>query len=201
MNATTICWMAVRSAQSIGSFLAIAFLFTALVAPASASEQTRDYLYTKFQNGDIPTQQDFSDLIDSFVHQLDDGLNIYSQRGAAVGSDGNVLYLPEGSTVGDQLLYDQPVGMSTDWPGQSGFMAFSFLDGSGETHYAYAQLSAGTPGGTDLYPLQFVSLTYEDQANTALVTTSVPEPSTLALAAGGLIVAAAWRLRRRRNHV
>jgi hypothetical protein len=41
------------------------------------SEQNRSYLIDKFQDGDIPTGQDFADMIDSALNLLDDGLTVY----------------------------------------------------------------------------------------------------------------------------
>ncbi|HTL83244.1 MAG TPA: hypothetical protein VL651_16130 [Bacteroidia bacterium] len=38
------------------------------------SEQSRSYLYSKFLDGEIPTEQDFKDVIDSALNYHDDGL-------------------------------------------------------------------------------------------------------------------------------
>lgn len=37
----------------------------------------RENLYSFFETGDIPTQEEFADLIDSYVHQKEDGVSVY----------------------------------------------------------------------------------------------------------------------------
>ena len=38
---------------------------------------SRESLYSFFETGDIPTQEEFADLIDSYVHQVEDGVYVY----------------------------------------------------------------------------------------------------------------------------
>jgi hypothetical protein len=40
--------------------------------------KSRTYLKSKFDNGDIPTQDDFADIIDSYIHEEEDGITIYN---------------------------------------------------------------------------------------------------------------------------
>ncbi|TND08166.1 MAG: hypothetical protein FD123_2560 [Bacteroidetes bacterium] len=41
------------------------------------AELTRDQLKAFFETGDIPTEDQFADLIDSYIHKLDDGVSIF----------------------------------------------------------------------------------------------------------------------------
>ena len=163
-----------------------------------AAEQTRQQLKEKFQNGDIPSEQDFADVIDSALNLVDDG---FSLIGIAAASDGGAAYFGEGVTVGPGMSFGPAAGLSDTWAGLSGFMALSFSDGP-ETHYGYFQLSSGEPGQSDLYPMHFQYFVWEDQPNTALITSTVPEPSGVVLGAIGLlgVVGGAW-LRRTRGRV
>jgi hypothetical protein len=43
--------------------------------------ETRDLLKTFFQTGDIPTEVQFGDVIDSYIHQTDDNVTIYLEAG------------------------------------------------------------------------------------------------------------------------
>jgi len=57
---------------------------------ANAAEQKRTYLIERFQDGDIPTGQDFVDVIDSALNLVDDGLVSYRTgvEGSTGGSEG-----------------------------------------------------------------------------------------------------------------
>ncbi len=165
--------------RSSSAGLLIVALSLAWAGLASGAEQTREYLYEKFQNGDIPTQQDFADMIDSALNLLDDR---FSLDGIVAGPDGGAAFFGPGTTIDDSLTFGPAAGLSSDWAGQLGLMALTFTAG-GETHYGYFQVQSGTPGLPDLYPMQFQYFVYEDQANTPLVTSLVPEPSTFALLA------------------
>jgi hypothetical protein len=176
----------------------IAIASVGFMAPGrcSAAEQTRAYLYDKFQNGEIPTQQDFKDMIDSSLNFLDDGL------GRMVVTDSTVLAarLDAGVTIGPSLSFTDSnsiPGLSNDWWGNSGFLALSFLQNS-QLHYGYLQM-ASTPTPTSPYELFVEYLVYEDQPNVALTTSAVPEPTSLALAAFGFAGLAAWGWRRRKR--
>jgi hypothetical protein len=162
----------------------------------SAAEQTRAYLYDKFQNGDIPTQQDFKDMIDSSLNFLDDGLG----RMVVTDSTGLAARLNAGVTIGPGLSFTDSnsiAGLSNDWLGNSGFLALSFLESS-QLHYGYLQM-ASTPTPTSPYELFVGYLVFEDQPNVAIATSFVPEPASLALAAFGFAGLAAWGWRRRKR--
>jgi hypothetical protein len=172
-----------------------ALFFAALLSAdlATAAEQNRSYLYSRFENGDIPTGQDFKDLIDSALNLTDDGLASY--RVGVAGSTGAALRLNPGAVVGPALDY-APVSthplLAPLWLGQFGFLPMEFQDAGGASHYGYFQLQMaagpqppppGSPG-----PEIFVEyLVWQTDANVPLVTTPVPEPATLVLASLGAL--------------
>lgn len=172
---------------SLASAAVVGLIAMVVGAPATsqcgAAEQNRSYLKDKFQNGDIPTEQDFADTIDSALNFIDDGFHLID---TAISSDGGATILVEGTTVDQNLLYGGAVGLSSAWAGNAGFMAVVFSDGPA-THYGYFQLSAGQPGSSELYPMHFEYFVWEDQPNTPLVTSAVPEPSTGLLCCMGLV--------------
>jgi hypothetical protein len=98
--------------------------------------------------------------------------------------------LDEGVTIGDNpsLVFGPAAGLDGTWAGRSDFLGLAFTDNS-QTHYGYLQLSAGAPGSTDLYPMFVDAFVYQDVAGMAITTATVPtpEPSTLVLAAIGLL--------------
>jgi len=164
-----------------------------------AAEQTRAYLYEKFQNGDIPDQQDFKDLIDSSLNLLDDGVS----RSVVTDSTGLAMRFEVGAVIGPDLSFidsDSIAGLSNDWSGNFGFLALRFLQNS-EIHYGYLQLeSIPTPGSP--YALSVQYLVFEDQPNLAITTSVVPEPSSLVLglfATAGLALVAARKRRARQS--
>jgi hypothetical protein len=183
---------------------AVILLSIPLVVPiASAAEQTRSYLKEKFQDGDIPTGQDFKDLIDSSLNLLDDGLTIYR---IGADSSGNALRLDAGAVVDGSLGYasasDNPP-LAPLWAGQFGFLPLEYRDASAASHYGFLQMQMasgplppppGSPG-----PAIFVEyLVFETDANVPVTTfTVVPEPaSAVLLCCAGL--GAVPLLRRRR---
>ncbi|HTM55078.1 MAG TPA: PEP-CTERM sorting domain-containing protein [Pirellulales bacterium] len=162
-----------------------------------AAEQNRSYLYEKFQNGDIPDQQDFKDLIDSSLNLLDDGIS----RKVVTDSTGLAMRFDVGAVIGPDLTFTDSnsiAGLSNDWWGNFGFLALSFLQNS-EIHYGYLQLeSIPSPGSP--YTLFVQYLVFEDQPNLAITASVVPEPSSLALglfATAGLALVAARKRRAR----
>jgi hypothetical protein len=44
----------------------------------TAAIESRDILKTYFETGDVPTEDQFADLIDSYIHQIDDGVYVYA---------------------------------------------------------------------------------------------------------------------------
>lgn len=161
-------------------------------APAESAKVPRSVLKEFFQTGDVPTQQDFADVIDSMININDDrdliGLRNYS--------NGQAMLIAEGEMLGPLSDYSPSTGLAPEWAGQSSFLGLAFTENS-ETHYGYLQLRAGEPGGTALYPIFVTYFVFEDLPNTELLVTSVPEPSTLVLGAiCGML--GLWRFARRR---
>ena len=169
-------------ARTVVALIALSVIAVWDSAECDAAEQNRTYLKDRFQNGDIPNEQDFADTIDSALNFIDDGFHLI---GTGVGSDGGAMYLVDGATVDGSLTYGQPAGLSTAWAGNFGFLPVLFSDGP-TAHYGYFQLSSGQPGTSELYPMHFEYFVWEDQPGAALVTAPVPEPSTALLCSVGL---------------
>jgi len=162
----------------------------------------RAILKTFFQTGDKPTQEQFGNLIDSYIHQTDDGLTLYA-IGASRDSGGTLNALRLGGNVGineqlpDTVLHvwrpvAQPGGdsvapMCPQFCGTSGFLPLQYKDSTGDSHYGFLQIDMGPdPGaspGAEIFVTQWV---WEPLANTSVTTFAVPEPGTgipIALAA------------------
>jgi MYXO-CTERM domain-containing protein len=164
--------------------------------PCVAAKVPRTVLKSYFETGDKPTQAQFADVIDSALNLVDDGLVGYS----ASDSGGLAPRFDAGATVGPGLAF-APLsgvqGFSDDWLGQSGFLPLAYLQDS-QLHYAYLQISSPVPGSPNAYSMSVEYLVFENLADTALVTTTVPEPSSLALAAAALVGLFVWRRRAKR---
>jgi hypothetical protein len=181
------------------AFLVVMGLWS--IPTARAAEQNRTYLIERFQDGDIPTGQDFKDLIDSALNLVDDGLTSYR---IGVDSSGSALRLIEGQTVGPSLAFapkaDNPP-LAPLWAGQFGFLPMEFQDASLNSHYGYFQLQMdagplppppGSPG-----PAIFVEyLVWETDANVPVTTSVVPEPMSATLLCGGFVLLCRSRRKR-----
>ena len=178
--------------RPLAAMALFAFSLGISAAPAQSATVPREILKTYFETGDVPTQEQFTSLIDSMINVIDDRYLI----GLRTNSLGQATLLQEGETLGPLLDYSPSTGLASEWAGQSGFLGLAFTENS-ETHYGYLQLRAGQPGGTDLYPMFVTYFAFQDLPNTELLVTSVPEPSTLVLGAVcGLL--GLWKLARRR---
>jgi hypothetical protein len=185
------------------------FLLSALAAGAHctfAAEQTREYLKTRFEDGDIPSGQDFKDLIDSALNLQDDGLTIY--RVGISGSLGAAARLNAGEVVGPLLSYadfSTHPPLAPLWLGQFGFLSLEFQDSSHASHYCYFQLEMASgpeppPPGSPGPAISVEYLVWQTDANVSLTTAVAPEPSTIVLASLGVIsLAAACRRSTRRQ--
>jgi hypothetical protein len=72
--------------------------------PAHGAIEPRAILKTFFETGDVPTQDQFSNLIDSYIHQTDDGLTL---TGIAATSDGSAA--GRAIRVGDNVGINEPL--------------------------------------------------------------------------------------------
>jgi hypothetical protein len=164
---------------------------TGATRPACAAIEPRNILKTYFETGDVPTQEQFKDLIDSYIHQTDDGLTLYA-IGAGGGSTGSDA-MRVGKNVGiNEALPDttlhvwRPVSlplpqMCPEFCGTSGFLPLKYEDTSGQPHYGFLQIDMGTdPGGSPGAGIFVTQWVWESSANTTLTTFAVPEPTSAA---------------------
>ena len=184
----------VRALATVGAILAI----TLALAPrrAAAAIESRLILETYFETGDIPTGDDFKDLIDSYVHQVDDGVTTYTLTGIGrtVGGGPNGQGLRVGGNVGinETLPYaDIHVGytaadlpeMEPQWAGNFGYLPLRYSnDATGQTHFGYLQgrmESAGTPTLGPGFQAQY--LAWETTPGATIVTSVLPEPAGAAV--------------------
>lgn len=190
-------------------------------AQPMAAIETRAILETYFQTGDVPTAEQFADLIDSLVNIVDDryliGLKVYDPQLNYVAGD-TVIFnrLSVGATVGElaegtagtppQLEFanwspldpNDPAEMdvATDFAGQYGYLGIQLQDSSGQINYGYLQMGMD-PVGSAAHPAIHVDyLVYESTPNTPITVAAVPEPGTVALLGFGL---AGIAVRRRRH--
>jgi hypothetical protein len=176
---------------------ALTVLTVVVARPGHAAVEPRAILKTYFETGDVPTQEQFKDVIDSALNLVDDGLTSYSVRDAS----GRAPRLDEGTSVGPGLPFAPLVdvaGFSPDWRGHSGFLPLAYLQGP-DLHYAYLQIASPVPGAPNPNSMFVEYLVFETDSNTALTTQSVPEPASILLALmaiGGLL---AWRRQPRQD--
>jgi hypothetical protein len=175
-----------QSARLVGfASLLVSSAFALTSERCQAAIEPRSILKSYFETGDVPTQQQFADMIDSSLNLTDDGLTAY----LVCDSSDRAALFSAGATVGPGLAYSEfstVPGFSDAWLGQSGFLALSFLDGP-QLHYGYLQISSGAPGSTNPYSMVTEYFVFENLANTPLVTSEVPEPSSLVLAGVGAL--------------
>lgn len=183
-----------------GVGLAVLFIMFALVTPASAAIENRSILKTYFETGDVPTQDQFANLIDSYIHQTDDGValtlvGIGGQRNSGTGPNGQGLRV--GGNVGiNELLPDAMLGqwlppslhpeMEPLWAGQHGFLPLKYQDAGGQPYYGFLQVSmqsALAPGAEGAVVVEpppiFVEYwAWETTPSTTVTTFFVPEPAS-----------------------
>jgi hypothetical protein len=177
--------------------------------PARGAVVPRAILKTFFETGDVPTQDQFSNLIDSYIHQTDDGLTLTgigatpdgTASGRAIRVGGNVGInetLP--FTLGGIWKSPQSTAlprMCSTFCGTSGFLPLKYegLDGA---HYGFLQIDMGTdPGASPGAPIYVTQWVWDSSSNTTLTTFAVPEPATFALLLVGLTPVLGSRRKRR----
>ena len=139
-----------------------------------AAIEPRNILKAYFETGDVPTEQQFSNLIDSMLNQIDDGIGY---TGSIPDASGKGALLGAGTEVGPGSFTTPVAGLGEDWVGRSGFLGIS-LELNSRTHYGYLQISS-PPG--DQYPMFVEYAVIETSPNTAITVATIPEPSSLAL--------------------
>jgi hypothetical protein len=162
----------------------------------------RNILKSFFETGDVPTQEQFSNLIDSYVHHTDDGFDL-----VAIGS------IPDSSAAGRALRVGGNVGINETLPdtysgiwkpyptapgttlpqmcpmfcGTSGFLPLKYAGADGP-HYGFLQIDMGAdPGASPGAAIYVTQLVWESSPNTTLTTFAVPEPTGLGLLLVGLM--------------
>lgn len=195
----------------VGAMAVAGLSCVAVAVPCQAAIESRDILKTYFETGDIPTEDQFANLIDSTLNLvLDYGSGIESHTvdldsvgGIAGDGSGNALRMNKGDIIDSALnLLDDGliVGGGSDWPGQSGYLGLQFElpDATGlgtTTHYGFVQMSVDGPTSSTPYAIRIYGFAYEgDPDQPIIVAQIVPEPSTVALAITGLI---GWAVCRR----
>lgn len=175
------------------AFAALTCLALFLTGQAWGATVPREILKTYFEKGDKPTQAQFSNVIDSMISLIDDRHLL----GLRTASDGGAALLDVGAVIGPADTFTPAAGLSDAWAGQNGFVGLSFAQ-NGQTYYGYLQITSGTPGATDLYPMAVEYFVFADQPGTAIMAATVPEPSSLLLAAvgGSGLWLAVWRRRK-----
>ena len=191
----------------------------AAAQPVRAAIETRETLKTYFQTGDVPTAEQFGNLIDSLVNFVDDrdliGLRVYDpQLDYQIGDTVIFQRLGAGDVVGEvaegtgstppaqefadwhPLDPNDPSAMdvATDFAGQYGFLGIQLLDPFGQVNYGYIQMGMDPAGTPD--PAIYVDyIVYESTPNTPITVAPVPEPGTAMLLVVGLIGLAVRRAR------
>ena len=196
----------------IRNFVCLPFVATAAIlfcCPAAhGAVAPRSILKTFFESGDVPTQDQFSNLIDSYIHQTDDGLTLTGIGATPDGSAGGRAIRVGGNVGINEQLPDtfsgswrSPIStslprMCSEFCGTSGFLPLKYegLDGS---HYGFLQIDMGAdPGASPGAPIFVTQWVWESSPNTTLTTFAVPEPSTFALLFVGLATIVRPRYRR-----
>jgi PEP-CTERM motif-containing protein len=210
----------IRGSVVVWAAVAFAVLFAA--QPTRAAIETRETLKTYFQTGDVPTADQFANLIDSLVNIVDDrqliGLKVYDPQASYVVGD-TVIFnrLSVGGVVGEiaegsgstppsiefaswpPLDPNDPAEMdvATDFAGQYGFLGIMLQDSFGQVNYGYLQMGMD-PIGTTPYPGIHVDyIVYESTPNTPITVAAVPEPGTAALLGLGVAWIAGTRRMRK----
>ena len=196
-------------ARNILRFACVVVAAIAVTSPqAQGAIESRNILKTFFETGDVPTQEQFGDVIDSYIHQTDDGLTL-------VG----IGVVPDGSSASRFLRIDANVGINETLPdthgalwrghlppipgmcpsfcGTDGFLPLKYENADGTAaHYGFLRIEMENEPGGEHGPAIFVSQwVWESSPNTTLTTFAVPEPTALAMLAVGITLAL---LRRRR---
>lgn len=200
--------------HQFGNFACLTSIVGALFGcpVAYGAIEPRSILKTFFETGDVPTQEQFSDLIDSYVHHTDDGLDLIA-IGSVPDSSAGGRALRVGGNVGiNETLPDTYSGIWKPYPtppgtplpqmcsmfcGTSGFLPLKYAGADGP-HYGFLQIDMGAdPGASPGAAIYVTQLVWESSPNTTLTTFAVPEPAAAGLLLVGLMSNFCLRYRRR----
>lgn len=196
----------------IAGLFTVGVLSLNFAVPCRAAIESRNVLKTYFETGDVPTEDQFANLIDSTLNLvLNYGSDIESHAadldavgGIAGDSSGNAERFEAGDTIDsfihriDDGVY---VGSSSDWPGKHGFLGLQFelpdVSGSGlgpTTHYGFVEMSVDGPASSTPYAIHVYGFAYEgDPDRPIIISHIVPEPAGFVLLAMGLIGLGMWQ--------
>lgn len=202
--------MTKRAIRGGAGFLALVTAAWFIVTPpmARAAIKSRSILKTYFETGDVPTQEQFGDLIDSYIHQTDDGLILVGMGVTPDGTPGG-SFLRLGANVGiNETMPDtyqsawlkppQPnippiPGMCPSFCGAFGFLPLMYQNLAGtETHYGFLQITmaddessvpslAGAEAAVSEPAIFVEHWVWESTPGATLTTFVVPEPTSAAI--------------------
>jgi hypothetical protein len=214
-----------RRGGAAAVLILVAAALTVTPPTARGAVLPRSILKSYFETGDVPTADQFGNLIDSYIHLTDDGLalslvGIGGTRHSGTGPNGqgmrissNGIAIDEGlpaSLGGEWLAPALHPQMEPLWAGQSGYLPLKYSNSTGTAmHYGFLQItmaaSSPAPGASfsaDPQPLippgpgiHVEYWAWETTPNAPITTFAVPEPT----AALGMIALAALGLSRRRG--
>lgn len=170
-----------RTFRSIGfAVVVVAVALTAVSTVSRAAEQTRDTLKTYFETGDVPTQQQFANMIDSYI-SLSEDRDLLGLRNAPGGL---AELLSAGELIDSSSVFGPAVGLGSDWIGQSGFVGLTFQENA-QVHFGYVHIITDVDGLGTLYPIGIDRFGFDDVPGAGITIAAIPEPSTCALLLGG----------------
>jgi hypothetical protein len=159
---------------------ALALGVLAVLVPEVHAIESRPVLKTYFESGDKPTEQQFSTLIDSYIHRTEDGISLY-----AIGtnsSTGDAARKTDNDIIDDTLSYvavanpGTPIpAMAPEFAGLHGYLPLQLVDTGGQTHFGYFQLSMDPESGASTTGIHVDYFVFEPSPNTAIVAEAVPE--------------------------
>jgi hypothetical protein len=189
-----------NAARMIGLIVVVV---ASLATSAPGAIEPRTILKSYFETGDVPTQEQFSTLIDSLVTYTDDryliGLRVYDPTKTYLPGDTAIAIKRFGigdTTPTSPLEYTDPhttpIAMQPDFGGQFGFAAMMLQDSAG-IYYGFLQIQMDSPPGSGGGGVGTLSvppgpaihvqyLAFNSTPNTPITMFVVPEPGSVALA-------------------